>query len=253
MPGLHSRLSAALLVLGALFSGAGAARGGDDASTKTPAPATVPADAAAVALLAPAEKARRLEAAQARLSKSLASVTSVRACFVQTKRLEVFGRDVVSRGTLALKVPGAFRWDVASPVRAELVVSGSTGVRRRWTRKGDVTETAFELAKDPVTAATIQQVFLWTTGDFAKAAASYRISLLSEAPLVFRAAPTDERLLKVIASVDAEFTEVPARLVKITLTEQTGSHSTLAFHSVEHNPDLPAALFSVDVRPAKPQ
>jgi outer membrane lipoprotein-sorting protein len=218
------------------------------AEQKTPA-----ADAAAVAKMPPEERSRRLGVAMKGLADALAAVKTVRAKFVQTKRLEVFGRDVESKGTLALRVPDMFRWETTEPVRSELVVHGAAGVRRRTSRKGETTETAFELAKDPVTAATVQQVFLWTTGNFAKASASYALDLVSEAPLVVRARPSDERMAKVVASIEVEFGGSPVHLARVTLTEQTGSRSVIAFSDVEHDPDLPADLFSLERRSEKPR
>ena len=261
MPRVRACLTACLAT--AIIGVSANARGGGDeggtkpvppvnAPVKSPAePATqAPADAAAVAKMTAPERARRLDASMKALSHALAGVRAVRAAFVQTKRLEVFGRDVESRGSIVLKKPDLFRWETTEPLRSELVVNGSKGVRRRTSRKGEVTETPFELAKDPVTAATIEQVLLWTTGDFAKASASYALDLVSEGPLVVSARPSDERIAKVIASVEVEFSAAPIHLVRVTLTEQTGSRSTIAFKDVEHDPELPADLFSVELRTA---
>jgi len=249
------------LCLGLAAAGpAGRAVAGDDGSkpgAPAPPPApdgpgkdkdpkdAAPADAAAVAKLTPEERARRLAAAMKRVSAALSKVKSVRAGFVQTKRLEVFGRDVVSRGTLALQVPDLFRWETTEPLRTELVIAGESGVRRRVSRKGETTETPFELAKDPVAAATVQQIFLWTTGDFAKASRSYAIELVSEAPLVVLAKPSDERIGKVVRSVEVEFSPEPVRLKRVTLTEQSGAASVIAFHDVAHDPALPRELFAL--------
>ncbi|MCE9634219.1 MAG: outer membrane lipoprotein carrier protein LolA [Planctomycetes bacterium] len=212
------------------------------------APSTVPAaaDAKAVEAMTPADRTKHLDALLAKLSEALSKVKSVRAAFTQTKRLEVFGGDVVTRGTLAFRVPDRFRWETTEPIRTALVVNGAKCLRTRTSRKGDVVETAFDLATDPVAAATVQQVFLWTTGDFAKAATSYEIALVSEAPMAIRATPTDERIRKVISAVDVEFAADPIRLVRVALAERAGTRTEIAFSTVEHNPELADELFAVE-------
>lgn len=252
-------MSAFLVVAAAACIGAQASEARDDATAKPQAPAEQPAaadqpvaaDAAAVAKLAPEERVRRLRSALKRIEPVLSALKSVRGRFVQTKRLEVFGRDVETRGTFALRMPDMFRWETTEPVRSELVVRGASGVRRRTSRKGDLTEAPFELSKDPVTSATVQQVFLWTTGRFAKASETYSLELLSEAPLSIRAVPTDEGVAKVIRSVEVEFSGEPVHLSRVALAEQAGTSSVLRFVDVEHDPDLPDSLFALEPAVAK--
>ena len=175
MPRVRACLTACLATA-IIGLSANARGGGDEGGTKPVPPVNAPArspedppvkpvtqapaDAAAVAKMTAPERARRLDMSMKALSHALSGVRAVRAAFVQTKRLEVFGRDVETRGSIVLKKPDLFRWETTEPLRSELVVNGSKGVRRRTSRKGEVTETAFELAKDPVTAATIEQVLL---------------------------------------------------------------------------------------------
>jgi outer membrane lipoprotein-sorting protein len=234
----------------ALLSFVAAALADDDAKKPAPAPAAdskdAPADAAAVAKMTPEERAKHLTAALEGLTKDVAEIRTLKASFVQTKRLEVFGGDVETKGTLKLRLPDRFAWETTEPLKSVLVVNGDKAVRRRTSRKGVVTETKFDLKEDPVTAATVQQVFLWTSGDLAKASGGYALDLVSEAPMTVKAVPTDERMKKVIASVTLEFSERPSHLAKVVLAEQTGDTTEIAFSGVERNPDLADDVFAIE-------
>ncbi len=254
----------ALLVCGSLVA---VSRGDDDPAPAPPAakdPPAAPAaaapageaaalpapedDAAAVAALSKEERARRLDGALAEISKALADLRSLRAQFEQRKHLEVFGEEVVSRGSLALRFPGRLRWEYREPLRTVLVVSGDRVRRERTSRRGETTSETARLVDDPVTSATAEQVFLWTRGDFAKARERYDLELVSTTPLVVRAAPRDATMAKVIEAVDLTFDSTSRALTAIVLREKTRSRTEIRFLDVERNPELGDGLFDVEDR-----
>lgn len=244
----RSRAAALVTVVAACLAAAGPWDSPAPLASALAADEETKADAAAVAKLTPEARAKRLAAALAALAKDLAEIKTLRASFVQTKRLEVFDGDVETKGTLSLALPDRFVWETTHPFRTTLVVNGDRALRRRTSRKGDVTETPFELKDDPVTAATVQQIFLWTRGDLTKASEAYTVELVSEAPLIVRAVPKDDRMRKVVVSIELAFAPAPSHLERVTLAEAAGTTTRIDFRDVERNPELADAIFAVETK-----
>jgi outer membrane lipoprotein carrier protein len=194
------------------------------------------------------ERARRLDRARERLAASLADVRSLTADFTQRKHLQVFGGTVESRGSVALAPPDRFAWCTTSPLAAELIVNGDKALRRRTSRDGKVTEVPVDLERDPVTAATVRQVTMWTCGDLDSAAKSFDLALVSEQPLVVTAVPRDEMMRAVIASVRVTFATDPLALSEVVLHEKAGDETKITFSAVRRNEDIPDERFSVQPR-----
>jgi len=194
----------------------------------------------------PAELAMKLDAVLADLSKRLGAVKTVRSRFEQKKYLEVFDDVVTSEGTLALAAPDKLRWEYVKPVKSVLTVDGRLAQRARTSRKGETTKKTFSLDDDPITSITVQQVFLWTRGDFASARDGYGLALVSEKPLVVRATPKDARVKKVVASIDLTFSDDRAKLTGVTLVENAKARTVISFLDVEIDAPLPEALFKIE-------
>lgn len=193
-----------------------------------------------------AELAAKLEGVLADLSKRLGAFKTLRSRFEQKKYLEVFEDVVTSEGTLALAVPDKLRFEYVKPVKSVLTVNGRRAQRARTSRKGETTRKVYSLADEPITSITVQQVFLWTRGDFAKARAGYDLVLVSEKPLVVRATPKDERMKNVVTSIDLSFSDDRTKLTGLTLTERQMSRTVISFVGVEIDPVLPEDLFKID-------
>jgi outer membrane lipoprotein-sorting protein len=170
---------------------------------------------------------------------------TLRAAFVQRKRLEVFEEEVESRGTLALAVPGRLRWEVSSPVRTILVVDGDRALRARISRKGVRTASRFRLEDDPVAAGTVRQILLWMRGDLEAARREYDLELLEEAPPRIRAVPRSPELAKAVSAVEILFAEDRRSVREVALEEAAKSRTVIVFSDVERDPDLAADLFEI--------
>jgi outer membrane lipoprotein-sorting protein len=192
------------------------------------------------------ETASRLDAVLGDLSKRLGAVKTLRARFEQKKWLEVFEDEVTSEGTLALAAPDKLRWEYARPLRSALVVDGRRALREKTSRRGETTRRAFALEDEPITAITAEQVFLWTRGDFARAREGYELSLVSDKPLVVRAAPKDSRVRDVVSSIELTFSDDRKALTGVTLVEKNKARTVVSFRDVEIDPALPDGLFRVE-------
>jgi outer membrane lipoprotein-sorting protein len=192
------------------------------------------------------DPAKQFEDLLSDLSKRLGSVKTLRSRFEQRKYLAVFEDVVTSEGTLALAVPDKLRWEYAKPVKSVLTVNGRMAQRERTSRKGVTTKRSYALDDEPITSITAQQVFLWTRGDFAKARKTYDLALVTERPTVVRATPKDERLKKVVVSIDLTFSEDRRILTGVTFVEKGGARTLISFRGAEIDPELPEALFQIE-------
>ncbi len=210
-----------------------------------PLPADGEADAEDVESMDAAEAKRRLRLALEGLSRDFSGLRTLRARFVQRKWLEILEEEAVSRGTLALELSSKIRWEYSEPIKTVLVVNGTRARRERTSRKGEVTSTSFDLKDEPIAAATAEQVFLWVGGKTGEAEKSHALRLVSEKPLRIAATPRDERVARVIVSVELGFSGDPAHLSRIVLNETSKTKTEIEFTDVERDLDLKADLFDV--------
>ncbi len=240
------RSRARFLAAFAVVATAAASLAQDGAKKPDPATPDPPKTDAAAAESSPEEVAKRLDAVLAGISKRLGAFKTLRCRFEQRKYLEVFEDVVTSEGTLALAVPDKLRWEYAKPLKSVLTVNARRALRERTSRKGETTRKEISLDDDPVTSITVEQVFLWTRGDFAKARKGYDLAFVTEKPLCVRAKPKDERVRKVVTSIDLSFCDDRRALTGLTLTEAGASRTVVTFLDVEIDPPLPESLFRLE-------
>ena len=240
-------ISAAFVAL--LGTVAASTRAQDSAPGGEQAPVAIDSDAAAKAAEAKAAEAKaaevKLDAELKRLAAALGEVTTLVASFTQSKYLEVFESEVITKGTLSLATESRLRWEFTDPVKSVLIVNGDRGRRERVSRKGVKTVTSFALADDPVAAATAQQVVLWTRGEFEKARKSYELELVATTPLTIVAKAKDPLVAKVVSSVRLRFADDLRSLAEVTLTETGGAKTVITFTNVRRGDKLDAELFRV--------
>jgi outer membrane lipoprotein-sorting protein len=159
------------------------------------------------------------------------------ANFVMERTLKVLSDTVRSSGRLSLGGPGLLRWEMTSPSRSTLVVSGGRG----WIHYPDLELTkAFDLATDPVMRVISEHMLALTAGDFDAIGVLFRVSDLDGG--VKRLLPREETVRSVFAELRVAFA-APGIVGWVELVSPGGDRTRLTFTDVRTDPVLDPALF----------
>jgi outer membrane lipoprotein carrier protein len=185
---------------------------------------------AALAAASPSAEdlARRVDARQK-------SVRDLTARFTQSYRSGVLGREVVERGTLAIKKPGRMRWEYKEPEKKLFVSDGKqfffyVPADRQVIVKEQAGEQgipAFLLAGQGI----LEQFQVFPEPPLA---GRERLRLVPRRP--------DAEVERIYLDVDAE-----ARVRAIEVWDVQGGHSRFQFEDVKENVGLPDAQFKFEV------
>jgi outer membrane lipoprotein-sorting protein len=183
--------------------------------------------------------AERAGAALDEIAAIQRDIQTLRARFVQRRRLELFAEELVSRGEFYFKRPDRFRWDVDEPLRASMVVADG----KILTSDGDGTQA--HAAPLPVSATDIAGLL---TGSVDVLRGLFEVRVLAPAAggerLELR--PREPALARTMRLVTLELAPREKYVQRMALEEASGDRIEITFDDVQVNGVLPDALFTLE-------
>jgi outer membrane lipoprotein-sorting protein len=174
----------------------------------------------------------------ARIAQAGKGVRTVRARFVQEKRLAMFRNPLVSKGEFTMAKPGRLRWEVLEPVRSGFLVNGRQG--KRWFEE-DPPE-PFDVARDPVMGLVTGQLMAWASADTAALARDYVIEVAGEGPVTLNLRPAGGGKGPV-ARLVVSFSDDLTHVALVEIHERDGDMTRITFTGATVNEDLPPDTF----------
>ena len=173
------------------------------------------------------------------LKETAATVTSLKAGFVQEKHMKILARPLVSRGGFIFQAPDSLRWEYTEPLKSVLVMH--KGQIRRFVNKDDrlVEDATAGLQSMQV---VLQQISQWLSGRFDENPA-FSATLASGPRIVMT--PREKALTRLIERIEIELSEQPAVIESVTIFESADSFTRLVFQDVTINPRLDDTAFSI--------
>jgi outer membrane lipoprotein-sorting protein len=193
----------------------------------------------------------RAEDTQAILSDWIskqAAIRSLRADFIQTRRLPALRIPLRKSGTVWFGTEGRFRWQVGDPAELLvlkspndfLVIEPKKSFARRFTASSAAARAMQEL---PMPIAISLEEFQRRFEVVSLKDDGGRIEL--------RLTPKDPRLAEGLKSLRILFDPVSGTVALFEMTFRDGSEVSTEFTRIERNPTLPAELFQHDLRDFK--
>jgi outer membrane lipoprotein carrier protein len=193
-------------------------------------------------LLTAAATAAAAERAPADLEEIAAiqrKIQTLRARFVQRRRVELFAEELVSRGGFYFKRPDRFRWDVDEPFRASMILADG----KILTTDGDGTQA--HAAPLPVSATDIAGLL---TGSVDVLRGLFEVQMPPSAGgqerLELR--PLKPALARTVRLVTLELAPQEKYVQRMVLEEASGDRIEITFDDVQVNAVLPDALFTLE-------
>jgi outer membrane lipoprotein-sorting protein len=180
------------------------------------------------------------------LEQKMAVVENMQASFVQVKQLAIFDQKIVLEGQLCIEKPSLFAWHVDSPVRFSMVIKGDTV--RQWDEDtGKVQKVS--LKKNPAFQLALVQMKQWFSGSYTALQKDYKISLISESPVVLKFVPLEDSLpSKMMAGVIIEFMQDQRYIKRISIEEISGDSTQMTFKDVVINGSIDKKMWEVKRR-----
>ena len=177
-----------------------------------------------------------------------AAIRSLRADFIQTRRLPALRIPLKKSGTVWFGAEGRFRWQVGDPAELLvlkspndfLVIEPKKSLARRFTASSAAARAMQEL---PMPIAI-------SLDEFQR---RFEVVSLKEdgARMDLRLTPKDTRLAEGLKSLRILFDPASGAVALFEMTFRDGSEVSTEFTRIERNPTLPAELFQHDLRDFK--
>jgi outer membrane lipoprotein-sorting protein len=177
-----------------------------------------------------------------------AAIRSLRADFIQTRRLPALRIPLKKSGTVWFGTEGRFRWQVGDPAellvlkspKDFLVIEPKKSLARRFTASSSAARAMQEL---PMPIAISLDEFQRRFEVVSLKDDSGRMDL--------RVIPKDPRLAEGLKSLRILFDPASGAVSLFEMTFRDGSEVSTEFTRIEQNPTLPAELFQLDLRDFK--
>ena len=177
-----------------------------------------------------------------------AAISSLRADFIQTRRLPALRIPLKKSGTVWFGTEGRFRWQVGDPAELLvlkspndfLVIEPKKSLARRFSASSSAARAMQEL---PMPIAI-------SLDEFQR---RFEVVSLKEdgARMDLRLTPKDPRLAEGLKSLRILFDPASGAVSLFEMTFRDGSEVSTEFTRIERNPTLPAELFQHDLRDFK--
>ena len=181
-----------------------------------------------------------IHAVLGRLEAKAVQVNSIESNFVQTKKLAMFDKSLISKGKIFLKKPGQFAWHQREPIRYSLVIKGDSV--RQWDEEtGRVQE--ISVVDNPSFSTALKQMTEWFSGVYTDLLKDYAITIREQNPLVLKFIPRpDSSSFNLFKKVEVVFQKDERYIQEIHIEERNGDTTRLKFTETKINTDIkPAA------------
>lgn len=189
---------------------------------------------------APCPAQEQDKAALATLEKTAAQVRSIESDFVQTKHLQVFATELVSKGRMLLEKPDRLRWEYLEPSKQGFVVDGDQAMR--WSELSPKPE-RFSIDQDMAARIVAEQLLAWASVDLERLRANFEITVEQDEPAVLSLKPRGKRLGQYLARIRVSFAPDGRAVRQVEIAEQDGDSTLLTFENVRLNEKLPEGAF----------
>jgi outer membrane lipoprotein-sorting protein len=174
------------------------------------------------------------------IREAASAVRSVRADFVQEKRLPILTRPLRSEGSFSFRRPGSIRWEYESPVQSALLSDGREV--RRFLKQGDawVPESGAGMEAMRV---VLDEISCWMAGRFDESE-TFSATLRAGSPTTIELLPRDAAMAEFVTRIVVTLAETPGAVAAIEIFEGETGSTRIEFRDMELNAELADALFT---------
>lgn len=167
------------------------------------------------------------------LENKMSGVSSIQTDFIQEKKMAVFDKKIILRGTIFIKDPDLFSWHTNEPVRYVMVIKGD--IIKQWDEDSRQVQT-LNLSRNPAFSIAVNQMKVWFEGQYSKLLSDYEASVISIKPVILEFIPKkNAAAFNIIKRVRLIFREDERYIERIDIEEKNQDLSTLTFLNTKLN------------------
>jgi outer membrane lipoprotein-sorting protein len=168
-----------------------------------------------------------IEEVLARLEEKVSAMQTLKADFIQEKKLAVLDRPLVLKGTIFMQKPDLFAWHVTEPLRYAMVIRKE--IIRQWDEDTDQVE-EISLSKNPAFKMAIAQMRGWFSGAYKSMLGEYEVTVVEEDPISLQFIPRKASFAReAIDSLTVVFESDERYIRQIRIMEKRGDSTLLTF------------------------
>ena len=187
----------------------------------------VSASAEAPAIEEALDAPSNIEEVLARLERKLSAMQTLKADFIQEKRLAILDRPLVLKGTIFMQKPALFAWHVREPLRYSMVIRDE--VIRQWDEDTDQVEEV-SLSRNPAFKMAIRQMRGWFSGAYKSMLGEYEVTVIGEDPISLEFIPRKSAAMReTIDSLTIIFDNDERYIRQMRIMERKGDSTVLSF------------------------
>ncbi len=170
------------------------------------------------------------------LESALSDVKTVRTRFVQEKKMALFKKPMITKGSILLEMPDKLMWKVEAPIKYVLLIDGQQA--KQW--DGETKKTVrIALADQPVFAAVTQQLRAWFTGNYRVLSKDYTIKKIEGKQFAFEFVPKpDLPQTKMLKRITVTFQKDKKYIQLFQIEETGGDLTTMLFEETSINAEI---------------
>jgi outer membrane lipoprotein-sorting protein len=157
----------------------------------------------------------------------MSAMQTLKADFIQEKKLAILDRPLVLKGTIFMQKPALFAWHVREPMRYSMVIRDE--VIRQWDEDTDQVEEV-SLSKNPAFKMAIRQMRGWFSGAYKSMLGEYEVTLIEEDPISLEFIPRKSAAMQeAIDSLTIVFESDERYIRQMRIMETKGDSTVLTF------------------------
>lgn len=176
----------------------------------------------------------------ANIAVAALALRTISCDFLQEKHLSMLKNPLLSSGWFAYEKPDHLYWKFIRPSPAGFVVNGDKA--KRWGNDPRLSQ-VFEIEKDPIAKAIIEQVFAWVRADFPWLEKRYKITVTEDTPTLLKLVPLSSQEKKYVSHLYIAFTEDWVHVKLVEIHEKGGDYTRITFSNISLNRPLPKDIF----------
>ncbi len=177
-----------------------------------------------------------------RIRENLGSLRTLRADFLQQRRMEAFMDTLTAKGTCYFQAPDKLRWELKEPYHSALVYN-----------QGEVGKFLYEDGRarrlNPpgreIMTEVLKFITGWMWGDFESTKKFFDLQIEEGDALLIRLLPRSTKLKDVVRSIELSVRDDPWQVNGVTIREMRGDEIVITFSRQERNVKLDEALFAL--------
>jgi outer membrane lipoprotein-sorting protein len=177
----------------------------------------------------------------AHIAAATVTLQTISSNFTQEKHVSMLREPLLSSGRFVYERPDRLHWETDKPSPAGFVVSG--GKAKRWVGDPRKAET-FDVQKDPVAKAIVEQVFAWARADYPWLEKRYRITVMEDKPTSLRLLPLSSQEKKYISHINITFSEDWSHVSSVDIYEKGEDYVRIIFSHTLLNEPVRKDLFA---------